>query len=283
MLMIYYTKKTFSSISIFTPLHSLSLSKQQLPVIPSISNVDIERSILNTKAKSIASIKASSKIFTSTIHLIRYPFIHKDNPIKVKFYQITMNRSLWYYGSLSFFALLSWYFLYYRKRKLSKSFIDYIINNILCKIITNNKAVTSIISNLLYSKAISPSTQQAFNVFIKEGILANKETMSKIQLSIKERLISYLKSDNVVKDVQTLFNKSIIQNPSNKKAICDFLYNTLINNNSEYITRLIEMKCIELLNNEEFIQYVYREVASETELTLRDNNTINYTIQHINS
>lgn len=283
MLMLNFTKMPFSSKNINKYIPSLMVIRNKpLHINACINNAYLHLS-QEKKMKNISStvIQASSKLFTSTNYLMKYPFIHKNNPYKVKWFSITRNRSLWLYSSLAFCSISFFYGLYYRNYTLT--IIDLKLKGIIGRIIANNKTIISIISNSLYSKCILSSTQKAFNAFIKGRILSNNEIMNRLKLLIRDQILFYLKSENVTKDVQSLLTKYLIANQSNRQTLFDFIHNNLINSNSENVIKLIEAKFIELLSNEYFRQYVYNEVANETQSMLKDSNTINYFIQHINS
>lgn len=192
------------------------------------------------------------------------------------------NRKLINCIVVSSFLCLIWYFLYYRNRRIINDFIDFEIKRGLSRFITTNTAIISILSHELYKYCSKKTTQEQFNKILKEKVINNQQLLISIKVKIKNEIIKFLSSKEGEEQF-CLFLTENIKKQENKDYIKEYLYNYLNGKDKQYLLDLLEMKMIQMINNEEFRKYVFEQVANETYRILQDKENINYTIENINN
>lgn len=212
----------------------------------------------------------------------KYSTINFDKNFKKFVIYKKYNRKLINCTVVSSFLCLIWYFFYYRNRRIINDFIDFEIKRGLSKFITTNTAIISILSNELYKYCSKEATQEQFNKILKEKVINNQQLLFSIKVKIRNEIINFLSSKEGEEQF-CLFLTENIKKQENKDYIKEYLCAYLNGKNKQYLLDLLEMKMIQMLNNEEFRKYVFEQVASETYRVLQDKENINYTIENINN
>lgn len=134
----------------------------------------------------------------------------------------------------------------------------------------------------MYKYCSKKTTQEQFNKILKEKVINNQKLLLSIKVKIKNEIIKFLSSKEGEEQF-CLFLTENIKKQENKDYIKEYLYNYLNGKDKQYLLDLLEMKMIQMINNEEFRKYVFEQVANETYRILQDKENINYTIENINN
>jgi hypothetical protein len=174
-------------------------------------------------------------------------------------------------------SYLIWYFLYYKNKKIIHEFIDFEIKRTLSKLFTNNTSIISFLSKEINSILTHPQFQEQVNLFILNNYIHNDKLRLHIQNKSKEFIIDYLQSENAVIHISNII-KFFINSEFGRNKIKELLYNYMELNGKEYLTDLLEMKIIQMINDEDFRTYVCNEINNEIQKSLKQKGNIQYMI-----
>lgn len=190
----------------------------------------------------------------------------------------TQHKKIIFTTILLCFTYLIWYFLYYKNKPIIHEFIDFEIKRTLSKLLTNNPSIISFLSSEINKILTHPQLQEQLNIFIFEHFIQNNQIKKDIQSHFKTLITTYLSSNNAPIHISYII-KSFINSEYGKLKIKEILYEYMEHNGKEYLSDLLEMKIIQMLNDPDFKQYVYNEVNTELQKYLKQKDNIQYILE----
>lgn len=264
MLTLINTTKHFIKFKQYFNLIPISYNKyiiKEFHLLKQQSNLHLNNLMMNNKYYKHFYQNTTIKMHTNIYKKNNFLTIYNKHKEKVLFIIIVIC-----------FSYLIWYFLYYKNKLIIHEFLDFEIKRTLSKLLTNNPSVITFLSNEIHSILTHPQFQEQIKLFILHKYLQNDKMKLNIQYQLKEYIINYLSSNNAV----LLFSNIIISffnSEYGKNIINKSLYEYMEHTGKEYLKDLIEMKIIQLINDNEFRKYVFSEVHNEMQkyLNQKDN------------